>query len=217
MSRQFQILGALSAERFAPLLADEVWAGRSRRVVLTRPEADAVAPLASVQRPGVVVEGGRVVLSGTEYGVVPWAEGRDLHQIREAGPLSEEQVAHLEARIRGILDGLPVSHGRLNGGAVRVDGAGQVSLVDWRGQGDDGPALQALLDDLRAEDGDDAAALGWSERMGEDGPPLWPHALSGQQVQEGAPDDDMPARVRTAMFAGFTTVLGFLAGWTLRP
>lgn len=216
MPRQFQIRGALADQRFAPLAAVEQWAGRSTPVVLARPEADAVAPLAELNREGVVVEMGRVTLAGTEYGIYPWVEGLDLHQIRELGPLTSQQITHLDTEIRRILTDLPVPHGRINGGAVRVRGDGSVSLVDWRGEGDDEAALRGLLEEMGGDVEADSG-LTWAERLGQHSAELRPHLLTGSVLTEGASGEEMPARVRTALFAGFTTILGFLAGWTLRP
>ena len=216
MPRQFQIRGALANHRFAPLLAVEQWDGRSKPVVLARPEPDAVAPLVELNRSGVVVETGRVTLGGTEYGVFPYVQGLDLHQIREIGPLTSQQIAHLDTEIRRILADLPVPHGRINGGAVRIRSDGSVALVDWRGEGEDDGSIRGLLEDL-GPDADSGPSPSWAERQIQGQAELWPHGLTGTVLTEGAAGEEMPARVRTALFAGFTTILGFLAGWTLRP
>lgn len=204
--RSFRILGALGEGTFAPLLAEEQWAGRTRKVVLGRPAPDAAAALSGCLSERVLPELGRVRLDGREFGVFGYAPGRDLAQIADGGGLSDDAIATVREEVLAALEAAPVGHGAITGASVRVTPAG-VRLVGFTGRdADDRRMLDELLVEVRGSPGRSLSDVASAEDV------LVAHPWSGLTLAEDRQAQGRPPRVHTAAFAGVTLVLGLLAG-----
>ena len=214
MARSFRVIGALGTGSFAPVLAEEVWSGGSRRVVLARPAPEAASAASGCLSDRVVGEEGRVTLDGRQYGVFAYAPGVDLDQLVQAGGLTRQALSELAVQIREALQASPVPHGALDGSTIRIDRAGRVRLVGFRGRPDSDVAdLGGLIEELEGSVVEGGAAL--ATVVSVDPPDPLSHALSGTTISETVDSSAVPAKVRTAGIAALTLVLGILSGWFL--
>lgn len=226
MAVRYRVLGALAPGPFAPLLADCDHAGRVRPVVLHRPGPVEVRALAALTSGRVVAEEGEVRVDGVALAVSPYAPGADLDHLDVPTDVVPWLAVAVLAALRDAA-AFGLHHGRLDGSAIRVDRAGAVRVVGWRGGTERGDldALADLFDAIGVDPGfRDAPSLdvqlppaptptSWLATV-PDAPVLHTHPLVGREIVDAPPT---PPKARLAAVGAVTLALGIAAGAALRP
>lgn len=226
------MLGALGSGLHAPLVAEQRWAGGTRKVVLSRPAPPAAAAASSSTSWRVVAPEDRVTLEGTDYSLVRFAGRVDVGAVLARHPdgLGPGLLAAIAAEVLEALAAAGCSHGALDAGAVRLDEHG-VYVVGFRGrEADDALALSHLVEDwgpapppllaaIAARDVDTLRGLAapWSALRdlvrSVPEPALFEHPWAGRALTQASVSSGPPPKVRAAAIAGLTLVLGWCAAW----